>query len=116
MPERVPVYLNKKELQRLLAAPAKARRRHWLRDRAALEILALAGLRRSELIALNWDDLDFGAGTITVRHAKGNRQRVVPMHPVLKEHLWEYLQSRLPLTERAVIVGDHGHRIDPKTL
>ncbi len=115
-PEPVPIFLNEVDARRLLAAPEQAQRPYWQRDRAALELLIMAGLRRSELIALNWDDIDFGAGTITVRKAKGRKQRVVPMHSTLREHLWEYLQSGLPLGDRAVIVGQEGKRIEKNAL
>lgn len=112
----VPTYLNKIEVKKLLAAPERLGKPIWMRDRAALEILIMTGVRRSELISLNWPDLDFGAGTILVRKAKGKKQRLIPMHPVLKEHLWEYLQTRLPLNEPAVIVGREGGRITKNAL
>ncbi|HHW15338.1 MAG TPA: tyrosine-type recombinase/integrase [Firmicutes bacterium] len=113
----VPVYMTPAEVKRLLTAAERKKGKGWMRDRTAIELLLMTGVRRSELISLNWDDVDFGAGTITVRKAKGRKQRVIPMHPILREHLWEYLQTRLPLgEERAIVVGLEGRRIERNAL
>lgn len=37
------------------------------------------GLRRAEAAALTWADYDAEGGTVTVRHGKGNKARVVPL-------------------------------------
>ena len=34
------------------------------------------GLRRAEVVALRWDDIDFENQTVTVRHGKSDKQRV----------------------------------------
>src|SRR5690625_766158 len=47
-------------------------------DRAILELLYSTGIRLSELISLNVNDLDFRAGQVTVT-GKRNRQRIVPV-------------------------------------
>src|SRR5690606_684670 len=49
-----------------------------LRDRALLELFYPSGLRRSEVCALRWHDLDFEAGLVTVL-GKGSKQRIVPV-------------------------------------
>jgi integrase/recombinase XerD len=49
------------------------------RDRAVLETLYGAGLRISELVALDVDDVDLVASSILVRAGKGGRGRVVPL-------------------------------------
>jgi integrase len=53
------------------------------RDRLALALFAHSGLRRAELLTLDWDDIDLDRRLIRVRKAKGGRQRVVPIHPAL---------------------------------
>ena len=53
------------------------------RDRLLLALFAYAGLRRSELLGLDCDDVDLDRRLIRVRNAKGGRQRVVPVHPGL---------------------------------
>ena len=49
------------------------------RDRAILEVLYGAGLRISELIALDVDDIDLDEGSILVRSGKGSKGRRVPL-------------------------------------
>ncbi|MBM4365236.1 MAG: tyrosine-type recombinase/integrase [Deltaproteobacteria bacterium] len=49
------------------------------RDRALLEIAYGAGLRVSELVALDVDDLELGECTVRVRRGKGDKERVVPL-------------------------------------
>ena len=45
------------------------------RDRLLLALFAYAGLRRSELLGLDWDDVDLERRLLRVRKAKGGRQR-----------------------------------------
>ena len=81
------------------------------RDRLLLALLAYGGLRRSELLGLDWDDVDLERRVIRVRRAKGGRQRVVPIHPALVALFLAYLATRLPLTERALFTGVQGKRL-----
>lgn len=48
------------------------------RNRALLAVLFYAGLRRSELVALRWDDIDMPAGLLTVQRGKGGKARTIP--------------------------------------
>ena len=50
-----------------------------MRDRAILETLYSSGLRVSELIGLNWRDIDDEVGMVLVRSGKGNKDRMVPI-------------------------------------
>jgi len=50
-----------------------------LRDRAILEVLYSSGLRVSELVGLDWRDIDDDIGMLTVRAGKGAKDRVVPI-------------------------------------
>ena len=49
------------------------------RNRALMAVLFLAGLRRSEAVALQWADVDLTEGILTVRHGKGDKAREVPL-------------------------------------
>lgn len=48
-----------------------------IRNRALLAVMFYTGMRRSEIIALEWRDIDFEAGIAVVRHGKGDRYREV---------------------------------------
>ncbi len=52
--------------------------------RTALAIAAYAGLRRSEIARLTWSNVDLVSGMISVRQTKASRDRIVPIHPVLR--------------------------------
>ena len=47
------------------------------RDAAILGLLYAGGLRRSEIVTLDWEDVDLEQGQVTFRHSKGNKSRVV---------------------------------------
>jgi site-specific recombinase XerD len=112
--EALPDVLTMSELERLLAAPARGDlwERHFHgkpeRDRLLLALFAYAGLRRSELLGLAWDDVELARRLLYVRRAKGGRQRVVPIHPALVPLFADYYATRVPLTEQALFVGVQG--------
>jgi integrase/recombinase XerC len=75
----LPSILQEPEVTALIGdAPGENDRAGW-RDRAMAETLYSSGLRISELVALNWSDLDLEMGMVRVRHGKGNKERVVPI-------------------------------------
>lgn len=69
------------ELARLLEVAESRGRRGWYLT------AALAGLRRSELIRLTWESVDFEQGIFTIRDGKAKREDMVPLHPELLEEL-----------------------------
>lgn len=99
------------ELERLLAATGRPRAVGAAlpgkseRDLLLLAVMAYAGLRRSELLGLDWDDLDLSRRLLRVRKAKGGRQRTIPIHPALAPLIVDYYATRVPLTEQALFVG-----------
>ena len=46
-----------------------------VRDRALLLFMVDSGLRRGEVVALNWDDVDFASGLVRVKRGKGGKAR-----------------------------------------
>ena len=120
--EALPDVLDSRELGRLLRAVERDEvwERHFVgkreRDRLLLALFAYAGLRRSELLGLDWDDVDLERRLLHVRKAKGGRQRVVPIHPALAPLLADYLQFRASDPEPALFVGVQGRRLSPTIL
>ena len=115
--EGLPDVLTMGELGRLLAQPGRDDlwERHFLgkpeRDRLLLALIAYGGLRRSELLGLDWDDLDLSRRLLRIRRAKGGRQRTIPIHPALAPLFAEYYATRVPLTEQALFIGVQGARL-----
>lgn len=111
--QKLPIYLTEHDIKLLLQAPKKYARfeSHILRDTVLLKMLIFTGARRSEVLAMNWEDIDFGKQIITIRKGKGKKERIVPLHENLSCDLWEYLQSRLPLTNQAIFISDLGNRM-----
>jgi site-specific recombinase XerD len=76
--EALPDVLDSRELARLLDATSRAdvwKRRHdgkRQRDRLLLALFAFAGLRRSELRGLDWQDVDLERRLLKIRRAKGD--------------------------------------------
>jgi integrase/recombinase XerD len=86
-----------------------------LRDRAILETFYATGIRRSELVRLDLDDLDRERGLLTVRKGKGQKDRVVPVGEHALYWLGRYLEqsrSRLEVRaqERALFLSGYGER------
>ena len=63
-------YLTPKEVERLIAAARKGRRRYGQRDATMILVAFRHGLRVSELCALTWDQIDFSHGLLHVRRMK----------------------------------------------
>jgi len=93
----IPVFLTVDETFGLLEAPGPGDR-FALRDSAILELLYSAGLRVSELVSRNIDDLDFAGEVLRVR-GKGDRERLVPVGKPALEAINNWLPQRLQLME-----------------
>ncbi|HET8542507.1 MAG TPA: site-specific tyrosine recombinase XerD [Anaeromyxobacter sp.] len=86
---RLPELLSRGEIEALLAAP-DPRRAAGRRDRAMLELLYATGLRVSELVSLELNDVDLQTRVLVAR-GKGRKERVVPVGAPAAEALRAYL-------------------------
>jgi len=88
------VFLEGDELARFLGAPEKEKNeKQRLRDKAILEVLFSTGLRVSELVSLNRDQVNLERGEFGVR-GKGDKIRVVFLSQTAKEAINNYLAKR----------------------
>ena len=117
---RQPRILNVEEANALLgtaatrgpASPQAATLR--LRDLALAELLYGSGLRISEALGLDVDDLQLGAGIARVM-GKGGRERMAPLSDASREALSAWLAERpylAPADSPALFVGARGGRLD----
>jgi integrase/recombinase XerD len=87
----LPKYLNRQEIDRLLAAPDAAKPT-GIRDRAMLELLYATGLRVTELCRLEMNNVEKDSGVLRVT-GKGNKQRLVPFGESAGEAVAQYLNQ-----------------------
>ncbi len=110
----LPEVLSEDELRQLLSVIPE-HRPIGLRDRAILRMLYGTGMRVSELVRLDIDDLDFVAGRVACR-GKGGRFRWIPMGARATRDVRRYLQEVRPKwvrdpRERALFINRSGRRI-----
>ena len=102
----LPVSLNEKQIDDLLAAP-DVNDALGLRDKAMLELLYATGLRVSELISLQTSQISMQQGVIRVI-GKGNKERLVPVGEVALDWLVKYYQdSRTQLLSKHLSNKSH---------
>lgn len=89
---KLPHFLSGDEIGKLLNAPP-IDDPLGLRDRAMLETLYSAGLRVSELVGINVEDLDFEDGLVRVR-GKGKRERLAPLGSFAVKAIKRWLKRR----------------------
>ena len=86
-----------------------------LRDMALLELLYGSGLRISEALGLNVDDMRPESGHVRVM-GKGSKERIVPLSDTCMAALTRYLAVRADVPpvhgERALFLGRRGKRLD----
>ena len=90
------------------------------RDRLIMELLYATGIRVSELVGLDVDDIDRSRRVVRVL-GKGNKQRTVPYGLAAERALDDWLRSgRGELvgggSGAALLLGARGRRIDPRTV
>ncbi len=118
--KRLPKVLKPDEVERLLAAPARHGTPKGLRDCAILELLYASGLRVSELVALEADDINPQEGVVRCA-GRGDKLRVVPISERAAAALANYLQRGRPVMssrteERALFVNPRGARLTRQGL
>ena len=105
-------FLTREQIERLLSQP-KISQLRGLRDKAILETLFSTGLRVSELVSLNRDQIDLKRGEFGII-GKGGRPRVVFLSPTATEWLGRYLKKREDHF-RPLFIRHGGKKIDPST-
>ncbi|GAB3032760.1 tyrosine recombinase XerC [Oleiagrimonas citrea] len=110
---KLPQVLDTDDATQLVETPIEGPQ--GLRDRAILELFYSSGLRLSELVGLNWRDLDLDDGLVRVL-GKGNKTRIVPVGRHAIRALKDLRDSLDDAPESPVFRGRKGARISPRTI
>lgn len=92
-----------------------------VRDRAMLEVLYSTGIRVSELVGLDWSDVDFNLGIIRVL-GKGSKERILPIGKVALGALRDYTMEQAKKWGRGakgaapVFLNRRGSRITTRSV
>jgi len=86
------------------------------RDRAFLEMLYASGLRISELVGIDLDDIELRARLVKV-HGKGSKERIVPFGKKAEAAVRSWLEVRVAEPdEQALFVNYRGERITTRSV
>ena len=118
--KKLPKFLEYTEIQRLLSTPDTD---SWLgsRDRAILETLYSTGLRVSELVSLNMEDIDFLGEVIRVR-GKGKKERIAPVGSSALQAIQHYIEFRNRRAQtndvdaKVLFINKHGNRLSTRSV
>lgn len=116
----LPAFLSVDDVFQLLGA-IKVKTPLDVRDRAVLEVFYSTGIRVSELVGLNWSDIDFQLEIIRVL-GKGSKERIVPIGEIALQTLRDYgLEQRKQWQaackgETPVFLNNRGRRITTRSV
>ena len=111
--KKLPQILTGREIEQLLAQPSCVDPKGY-RDKAMMELMYATGIRVSELIELNLDDVNLELAIIKCRNAK--KTRIIPLYPAALKALSVYLKDVrssmiLSPAENALFVNVNGVRM-----
>lgn len=111
----LPRFFKIEEMLELIQAPDLSTAM-GLRDRALFELLYSAGLRVSEAVQLNIEDIDFEKGWVQVL-GKGSKERQVPIGSPAIQAIQDYLQSQTRSPDNnALFLNFRGSRITTRSV
>ena len=111
--KKLPQILTGKEVELLLAQPACVDHKGY-RDKAMLEVMYATGMRVTELISLNVEDVNLELALVKCH--SGKKSRVIPLYPAAQKALAVYLKDVrsamvLDANEQALFVNIGGTRM-----
>jgi len=116
--QQLPKVLQPADVALLLEQPDRSQTL-GVRDQAWLELLYASGLRVSELVGIDLDDLELRAKLVKVR-GKGSKERIVPFGATAEAALRAWLAIRPEIArdpeEEAVFVNYRGQRITTRSI
>lgn len=118
--KNLPRSIRPQEIDQLRAAPLREDSPKARRDKALLEVLYATGMRVTELVNLNVDNVDLKHGAVTCGEG-GKRTRSIPINAEAVDAIYTYLQEGRPhlvLDEReeALFLNHRGQRLTRQGL
>ncbi len=112
--KRLPKCLDIQQIEALLAAPDTGSLL-GARDRAIIETIYAAGLRVSELVGLDIEDLDEFSEVVRIA-GKGKKERLCPLGSMAIAAIGHYLKMRKSPSAGPLFVNKHGTRISDRSV
>ena len=122
--KRMPKYLSLDDSKKLLDAADNQDNRNYKRDYAITTLFLNCGMRLSELVGINLNDIDFSECKMTVI-GKGNKERTVYLNKSCMVAINDYLSSRPPQSlikrdsknsDKALFLSEQKQRISNRTI
>src|SRR3989339_383396 len=119
--KKLPRFLDYEDVKKLLETPPTD---SWLgaRDRAILETIYSTGMRVSELVALNIDDVDFLSEVVHIR-GKGKKERITPIGSSALQSIQHYIEYRNRrarnnenVDTKVLFINKHGKRLSTRSV
>ncbi len=107
--------LDIKKVEKYLQDRKEKYKNENLRDNIIFYLGIDCGFRRQEIINLNWEDIEFNEGLLSIKKSKGGKNRTVYFNPTLKEYLFSYRKATGKYNG-AVVRGVRGKRITKCSL
>ncbi|MBI2934246.1 MAG: site-specific tyrosine recombinase XerD [Chloroflexi bacterium] len=117
----LPKPISREEVRRLLEKVEQGTGAEALRDMAMFELLYATGMRVSELVSLDTEDVNL-QGSFVRCLGKGSKERVIPMHPEAVRKIHSYLEQGRPHLlelnpgEEALFLNQKGGRLTRQGL
>ena len=121
--KRLPKYLSLEDSKKLLDAASNEDNRNFERDYAITTLFLNCGMRLSELVGINVNDIDFSECKMTVI-GKGNKERTIYLNNACMKAISNYLQVRPKQgikhdnknSEKALFLSERKERISNRTV
>ena len=122
--KRMPKYLSLEDSKKLLSVADNEDNRNYKRDYAITTLFLNCGMRLSELVGININDIDFSECKMTVI-GKGNKERTIYLNKSCMVALNDYLSSRPASnmvkhdskhSEKALFLSEQKQRISNRTV
>lgn len=120
MGERLPVYIEKKQLSEYLDHEIDNNDFRQVRNRLIVDLLYLTGIRQGELISLKHNSVDFSNKMLKVL-GKRNKERIIPLSNKMIDDIRDYIMLKEKTFDRTIvddwlIVTNKGIKAYPKLI